>query len=108
MVVSFIKIPPDLYILLVEKIIERVASRVDFCNHLIKVGTEFFYSDLLFCTDENARSVLLRNPRILELLQSVITACFRRQRELIVRLVGISVHLIKNNEYRLVYGVYIL
>ena len=57
----------------IKEIIEGIAAGVNLGHHLIEDGTEFLYSDLLFCADENARSIFPCNPRILEFLQCVIT-----------------------------------
>ena len=95
-------------LILPEEIVERITSSVDFSHHLVKVSTEFVYTDLLSCRYEYAWSVFLCDPAVLELLQSVIFLLFRLKRELIVLFISICIDLVENDENRLIYGLYIL
>ena len=81
---------------------------MDFRYHLVKISSEFVYSYLVLCRDEYARSILFRNPAVLELVQCVVFRLFRLKGELIILFISVCINLVENNENRLVYGLYVL
>ena len=63
--------------LLPKEIVEWVATGVDFGYHLVEVSTKFVDTDLLTCRNEDARSVFLSDPTVLELIKSVVFLSLR-------------------------------
>ena len=41
-------------------------------NHLVKVVAEFFYVDFLLGGNEDARTLLVRNPEVLQFIESAV------------------------------------
>ena len=66
-------------------------------NNLVKVVAEFFYAYPLFGRQEDAGGLFLGNPAVFELFQGAVDGLPGLQRELVVGLVGVSVHLVENN-----------
>ncbi len=90
-----------------QEIVERIASGVDFGDHLVEVRAKLVQAYFLLCRDEYARGVLLRYPRVLVLFKRVVFGPFRLKGELIILLMAVCVNLVENDEYRLVYRPYV-
>ena len=73
-------------------------------NDFIKVVAEFFYAYLLLGRYENAGSLFLRNPTVLEFFQRAVCGLFWLKGEFVVGLVGIGINLIENHVAGLVCG----
>ena len=69
---------------------------MDFCDHLVEVSTEFVNTHLFSSRNEDARSIFLSYPAVLELLESIVLLPLRLKRKLIILLVSISIYLIEN------------
>ena len=69
---------------------------MNLCNQLIEVSAEFVDTHLFSCGNEDARSIFLCYPAVLELLESIVLLSLRLKRKLIILLVSISVYLIEN------------
>ena len=66
-------------------------------NDFIKVVAEFFYTNLFLGRYEDAGSLFLRNPTVLEFFQRAVCGLFWLKGEFVVGLVGVGVHLVENN-----------
>ena len=82
--------------ILPEEIVEWVAAGMDFCDHFIEVSAKLINTHFLSSRNEDARSIFLCYPAVLELLKSVVLLSLRLKRKLIILLVSISVYLIEN------------